>query len=173
MMQLPQREEQVLSCLLENPAMSQRELAKNTGISLGLVNVILKKFIKTGVVQVANLNKRKLEYLLTAEGLLAVSKKTHNYVASTIRRYHTIQSYLITLFRDLERMGFKYYSIHGEGDLKVLVQSVFFDQLNGGGASLLEQARDEKDAVILNVNFEPLHLATKARIVNVLEQIKL
>ena len=49
-------------------AISQRDLARRTGFSVGLVNAVLKKLVRTGYVKTSHLNRRSLEYLLTPSG---------------------------------------------------------------------------------------------------------
>jgi len=63
----------ILKLLAENPTISQRELAKQTGISLGKANYCLRALIDEGWVKAENFRHslRKIRYLykLTPHGL--------------------------------------------------------------------------------------------------------
>ncbi len=67
----------VLHTLEENPHITQRELAKKLGVSLGGVNYCLKALIEVGHIKMSNFqknpNKSSYFYLLTPKGF---SKKT-------------------------------------------------------------------------------------------------
>jgi EPS-associated MarR family transcriptional regulator len=64
---------QLLRRLEQNPALTQRELAKELGISLGKANYCIKALIEKGWVEVDNFphnqNKLGCVYLLTPRGL--------------------------------------------------------------------------------------------------------
>ena len=74
----------------DNP--SQREIAKKTGISLGLVNTLIKKCAKQGLVQIDKLNSRNIKYVLTPAGIKKITKKTINYVERSYKAIQKIQT---------------------------------------------------------------------------------
>lgn len=74
----------ILEELKKNPDITQRDLSEKTGLSLGMVNMLLKKFVKKGFVKLEKLNSRSFRYILTAEGFKEKSKKTIEY----IKRYY-------------------------------------------------------------------------------------
>ena len=49
----------VLKILEQNPQISQRELAKEMGVSLGKVNYCLKALMKKGLVKATNFKKQQ------------------------------------------------------------------------------------------------------------------
>ncbi len=75
----------ILEELKKNPDITQRDLSEKTGLSLGMVNMLLKKFVKKGFVKLERLNSRSFRYILTAEGFKEKSKKTIEY----IKRYYS------------------------------------------------------------------------------------
>ncbi|MGI6726997.1 MAG: winged helix-turn-helix transcriptional regulator [Anaerovoracaceae bacterium] len=42
----------ILNIVAENPITSQRKIAEETGISLGQVNFLIKKFVKKGLIKI-------------------------------------------------------------------------------------------------------------------------
>jgi len=74
----------ILEEIEKNPNTTQRDLSEKTGLSLGMVNLLLKKFVKKGFVKLEKLNSRSFRYILTPEGFKEKSKKTIEYM----KRYY-------------------------------------------------------------------------------------
>ena len=70
----------ILEELEKNSDITQRDLSEKTGLSLGMVNLLLKKFIKKGFVKLERLNGKSFRYILTPEGFKEKSKKTIEYI---------------------------------------------------------------------------------------------
>ena len=66
---LMETEFKVLSHLHENESTTQRHISKRTGLSLGSVNLLLKKMVRKGLVKIERLNKRTVRYILTPRGI--------------------------------------------------------------------------------------------------------
>jgi len=78
----------VLTILDRENSPSQREIAKQTGFSVGLVNTLIKKCAKKGLVKIERLNSRNIKYILTPEGIKEKTQKTIDYIK---RSYQAIQ----------------------------------------------------------------------------------
>ena len=78
----------VLTILDREDSPSQREIAKQTGFSVGLVNTLIKKCAKKGLVKIERLNARNIKYILTPEGIKEKTQKTIDYIK---RSYQAIQ----------------------------------------------------------------------------------
>ena len=59
----------ILKIVADNPEISQRKIAEKTGISLGQVNFLLKKFAKKGLIKIEGQTTKSLKYNLTPKGL--------------------------------------------------------------------------------------------------------
>jgi DNA-binding Lrp family transcriptional regulator len=161
----------LLEHVSKKSSISQRELSKKTGISLGLINVILKKLIRTGHLKASQLNTRKLEYLLTPQGFLEAAKKTYEYTISTIRKYKIIESNLSLLLKELHRSGYDYFSIHGDGELKDLIESTLQKSLEEIPVTLGREHRKDQRAIVLNLTMDPLPEGHTGDVLNVVEKI--
>ncbi len=62
---------------------SQRHLASELGIALGLVNAYLKRCVKKGLVKVAEVPPRRYAYYLTPQGFAEKSRLTIDYLTSS------------------------------------------------------------------------------------------
>src|SRR5665811_2593048 len=78
----------LLESVERNGAQTQRHLAAELGIALGLVNAYLKRCVKKGLVKVSEAPARRYAYYLTPHGFTEKSRLTVEYL-----------SYSFTLFR--------------------------------------------------------------------------
>jgi EPS-associated MarR family transcriptional regulator len=79
-----------------NPELSQRELAKSLGISLGIVNYCLKALVDKGQVKVRNFrasdNKLRYAYVLTPQGLVTKAKLTRSFLQRRMSEYDALKA---------------------------------------------------------------------------------
>jgi len=87
----------ILEELEKNSEITQRDLSEKTGLSLGMVNLLLKKFVKKGFVKLERLDGKSFRYILTPEGFKEKSKKTIDY----IKRYY---NKTLTIKQNIERI---------------------------------------------------------------------
>ena len=84
----------ILKSLEINPHLSQRQLAKSSGISLGKINYCLKSLIVKGFIKVDNFknndNKIKYAYLLTPQGIVEKSELTKEFLKLKIAEYDNL-----------------------------------------------------------------------------------
>ena len=85
----------VLHALEENPHITQRELAKKLGISLGGVNYCLKALMEIGHIKANNFqgnpNKLNYLYLLTPKGLSQKAILTTSFLKRKLSEYHALK----------------------------------------------------------------------------------
>ena len=76
--------------------LTQRQLAKKAGISLGSVNFVLKGLIDKGFVKAGNFrassNKAAYLYLLTPAGLYEKSRLTEEFVRRKLDEYEKLKT---------------------------------------------------------------------------------
>src|SRR5882757_9997569 len=72
----------ILSLLnsVEDGATSQRRIAAELGIALGLVNAYVKRCVKKGLVKVSEAPARRYAYYLTPQGFAEKSRLTAEYL---------------------------------------------------------------------------------------------
>lgn len=86
----------VLREIQENPEITQRELAKLLGISLGKANYCLKALMDKGFIKARNFqksnNKRAYLYLLTPVGLEAKTRISIAFLRRKINEYEQLKA---------------------------------------------------------------------------------
>ena len=90
----PQRLE-LLKLLQDEPRMSQRDLARAMGVSLGKANYCLKALIEKGLVKLGNFrrnpDKREYAYLLTPAGLEEKTRITMSFLRRKVAEYEALE----------------------------------------------------------------------------------
>jgi|GEM_PF-412153 len=91
----------ILKLVEAKPDVSQRELAKSLGISLGKTNFCLNALIEKGLLKVTNFrnsqNKLAYMYLLTPNGIEQKSIITLRFLKSKLREYELLQAEIAQL----------------------------------------------------------------------------
>lgn len=106
---------------------TQRAISKNLGMSLGITNIILKRLVNKGYVKVKQLNKKKVQYILTPKGFNEKAKKSYHYTLRTIEILKImklkIQNFILNEFKKGQRK----FIIYGKGGLAWLVEIAIRD----------------------------------------------
>ncbi len=96
----------ILKLVELQPEISQRELAKTLGISLGKTNYCLKALVEKGLLKVSNFrnsqNKLAYMYLLTPSGLEAKSSITLSFLKAKMQEYESLQAEIALLMQETQ-----------------------------------------------------------------------
>ena len=99
----------LLRKLESNPQFTQRELAKEMGVSLGKVNYCMKKLTEKGLVKLTNFthnpNKMGYAYLLTPQGIDEKSRLTFSFLKKKVIEYEILKKEIIALKLESEEMA--------------------------------------------------------------------
>jgi len=97
----------LLKTLEENPGLSQRDLAKKLGISLGKINYCLNKLIEKGSLKVNNFrnsqNKLAYAYLLTPQGIESRARMSVEFLKIKVQEYERLRAEIEALRREAEQ----------------------------------------------------------------------
>lgn len=97
----------VMRALEADPTLSQRDLAREVGASLGLVNYCLKGLIDKGLVKLRNFqaspNKLRYVYTLTPKGIATKAALTRGFLARRIAEYEKLDAEITALREELNK----------------------------------------------------------------------
>jgi DNA-binding MarR family transcriptional regulator len=110
----------ILNILNSKDSPSQREIAKEAGISLGLVNTLLKKCAKKGLIKIERLNSRNIKYILTPAGIKEKTKKTITYVKKSYQAIKKIEVEVLKLAARAEKEDKDLYLYSEEPEDEIL-----------------------------------------------------
>lgn len=96
---------------------SQRRLASELGIALGLVNAYLKRCIKKGLVKVSEAPARRYAYYLTPQGFAEKSRLTVDYLSYSFSFFRRARADCAEIFAQARRRGINRVVVAGVSDL--------------------------------------------------------
>lgn len=94
----------LLSLLESNPRLSQREVARELGVSIGKVNYCLKALVQKGWIKAINFknskNKIAYRYLLTPRGIDEKAGVTLRFLQRKIEEYDALRAEIERIRRE-------------------------------------------------------------------------
>jgi len=96
---------------------SQRALARDLNISLGLVNSFIKRLVKKGYFKARHIPKNRIRYYLTPKGAAEKTRLTYEYIQHSYNFYKEARQKLRALYTEMERQGVSRIVFFGASDL--------------------------------------------------------
>src|SRR3981081_3055262 len=96
---------------------SQRHIAAELGIALGLVNAYLKRCVKKGLVKVHDAPARRYAYYLTPQGFAEKSRLTVQYLSHSFSFIRLAKAECARAFETARASGFNRIVLAGKSDL--------------------------------------------------------
>ncbi len=97
----------LLRLLEANPQMSQRDVARELGISLGKVNYCLKMLVEKGWIKATNFknskNKVAYMYLMTPRGIEEKAGVTLRFLQGKVREYEELRADIKKIRQEISR----------------------------------------------------------------------
>lgn len=107
----------LLDAVEQDRAHSQRHLASELGIALGLVNAYLKRCMKKGLVKVRQAPARRYAYYLTPQGFAEKSRLTVEYLSYSFGFFRQAKTDCSELFHLAKGRGVRNVLFIGQSDL--------------------------------------------------------
>jgi DNA-binding MarR family transcriptional regulator len=96
---------------------SQRRIAAELGIALGLVNAYLKRCVKKGLVKVHDAPARRYAYYLTPNGFAEKSRLTIQYLSDSFSFFRLAKADCAHVHEAAKARGFRRLVLTGKSDL--------------------------------------------------------
>src|SRR5438105_10332070 len=107
----------LLESLERDGAKSQRNLASELGIALGLVNAYLKRCAKKGLIKMKEAPARRYAYYLTPQGFAEKSRLTVEYLSYSFSFFRLAKGECAGVFKAAKASGFDRLVLAGKSDL--------------------------------------------------------
>ena len=107
----------LLESVERDGGLSQRRLAAELGIALGLVNAYLKRCVNKGLLKVKDVPARRYAYYLTPQGFAEKSRLTVEYLSISFGFFRQAKADFAVLFSDARARGFSRLAVAGRSDL--------------------------------------------------------
>ncbi len=107
----------LLQSVERDGAQSQRKLASDLGIALGLVNAYLKRCVKKGLLKIGQAPARRYAYYLTPHGFAEKSRLTVEYLSDSFSFFRHAREDCAAVLRAAHARGLNRVALAGVSDL--------------------------------------------------------
>lgn len=179
------RDLRVLEAIEADPGVSQRELARDLGVAVGVVNACLRTLVRKGMIKVRGESNRSVTYHLTKSGLLQKSSLALEWTRNTVGFYRQARTQVSEHLTHLAAEGHRRAVVFGAaelGEIAVLVaphagiivagvladgEAPLGDDIAGMPVTQLAEAggflgAEDVDVVVLSEDATPAQLAALA-----------
>ena len=107
----------ILNYIEQSSDTTQRELSEQVGVSLGTINLLLKKMVKKGLIKIERLQPNSIKYFLTPSGIANKIERTYGYVVRTYREIDKLRKRIVAVTKLLsERYSSNTVVFFGQSD---------------------------------------------------------
>ena len=117
MTDMKQHEYALLNEIAQDSKVTQANLSARLGIAVGSVNWYMKRLIHRGWVKVSRLDRTRLKYDLTPEGVTVFTQRAMMYARDSLKTYTSLRGKAKSLVLDLKRQGIESVYLDGDDEL--------------------------------------------------------
>jgi DNA-binding MarR family transcriptional regulator len=114
----------LLNIVEDDASVSQRSMADDLGIALGLANAYLKRCVRKGLIKMRQAPANRYAYYLTPKGFTEKSRLTAEFLTQSFRLFRLARSESTDMFKYCQARGWRRVAFYGVGDLtEIMVMS--------------------------------------------------
>lgn len=110
------RELRVLEAIAADGQRTQRGLAAQLGMALGLTNLYLKRLVHKGYIKCVHVNSNRLMYLITPKGIREKTRLTYEFMRYSLHLYRGVRQHLRDVLRPRAGISAGRIAIYGVGE---------------------------------------------------------
>ena len=114
MTDIKQHEYDLLNEIAQDSLVTQASLSSRLGIAVGSVNWYIKRLIHRGWVKVSHLDRTRLKYDLTPDGMAIFTQRALSYARDSLKIYNDFRSKAKALVNELQQKGIAQVYIDGD-----------------------------------------------------------
>jgi DNA-binding MarR family transcriptional regulator len=114
----------MMSCIENEPEISQRALSSRLGVAIGLVNTYVKRCLYKGWIKVQQIPTRRYAYYLTPIGFLEKTRLTAEYLTSSFGFFREARQEFIQFYEFAQKRNWDHLVMIGLGDLADIASQV-------------------------------------------------
>jgi DNA-binding MarR family transcriptional regulator len=111
----------LLAAVDENSSVTQRDVARELGIALGLANTYLKRCVKKGLIKVRQVPANRYTYYLTPRGFAEKSRLTAEYLTQRFHFFRLMRNECAAVLERCESNGWSKVALHGLTDISEIL----------------------------------------------------
>src|SRR5262245_56875190 len=109
------RDLKMLEAVQQDSRVTQRGLAGQLGIALGLANIYLKRMINKGWIKCVNIQPNRISYLITPRGIAEKARLTYEFMDYSLHLYGEVRQQLRAVLNECAAGGQR-VAISGRGE---------------------------------------------------------
>jgi DNA-binding MarR family transcriptional regulator len=117
MTEIKQQEYDLLSEIAQDSLVTQANLSKRLGMAVGSVNWYIKRLIKRGYVKVSHLDRTRLKYDLTPEGMSVFSERAMQYAKDSLTIYKSFRQKAKEVVGELKQKDVSQAYLEGDDEI--------------------------------------------------------
>lgn len=117
MTDIKQQEYELLSEIAQDSMVTQANLSKRLGIAVGSVNWYIKRLIKRGYVKVSHLDRTRLQYDLTPEGMSVFTERAMLYARDSLQIYKKFRQMAKSIISELKAKEISEVYLEGNDEI--------------------------------------------------------
>ena len=118
----------ILEQIEKDPESTQASLASQLGVAIGTINWHIKRLVEKGYVKVRHIERRKLRYIITPDGLALRGRLALDYINTSFQLYRLIRERTLKLLDEARADGIEALRLVGEGDVADVVRLTCLEQ---------------------------------------------
>lgn len=118
----------ILEQIEQDPDATQASLATRLGVAVGTVNWHLKRLIAKGYIKVRRVERRKLRYLITPEGMALRTRLTLDYIRDSFHLYRKVRAQALEIIGKVRQEGYHAVRLEGEGEVAEVCRLTCLEQ---------------------------------------------
>lgn len=117
MTEVKQHEYALLNEIAQDSMVTQASLSDRLGIAVGSVNWYIKRLIHRGWVKVSHLDRTRLKYDLTPEGMKIFTQRAMSYARDSLKVYGQFREKAKALVAELQKQGVGEVYLNGDDEI--------------------------------------------------------
>jgi len=153
-----EREYKLLEAIAQDETVTQAGLASGLGIAVGSVNWYIKRLISRGYLKATRMDRTRLRYNLTPEGMAAFTRNATQYVKDSLQIYRDLRGEARALVGQMQRQNIARVRLDGDDEIMDILRLTCIEagievsadsagwvvKRNGGGYQLKQQAAQKQ-----------------------------
>jgi DNA-binding MarR family transcriptional regulator len=133
-----QHEYALLNEIAQDSLVTQASLSARLGIAVGSVNWYIKRLIHRGWIKVSHLDRTRLQYDLTPEGMRVFSKRALLYMRDSLKVYVSLRDKAKTIVSELNKREIKEVYLQGNDEVMDILRLTCIES----GIQVLEDPKE-------------------------------
>jgi DNA-binding MarR family transcriptional regulator len=117
MPEIKQHEYELLNEIAQDSLVTQSNLSNRLGIAVGSVNWYIKRLITRGWIKVSRLDRTRLKYDLTMEGMAVFSQRALLYARDSLKVYSDFRNKARSVVQELKQKAIDHVYVQGDDEI--------------------------------------------------------